>query len=195
MRFDPADFLAGLHVYSADSAYLGHAPVRQAVGFFDAEEAKVHARARKDWINAEKKALAALKTYQAADIGAMLDEIAVPEPVPVEAKVVKPVFGKPGLTEPVIIPPVFSAAPLSDDIARRQAQMVIDLDARRAPPEPAAAITTREMFRQSLDVARRLEAAEPVTAEEERWLRMYQTTSEYRAEKLIWDHYGEAMFG
>ncbi len=195
VRFDPADFLAGLHVYSADSAYLGHAPVRQAVGFFDAEEAKVHARARKDWINAEKKALAALKTYQAADIGAMLDEIAVPEPVPVEAKVVKPVFGKPGLTEPVIIPPVFSAAPLSDDIARRQAQMVIDLDARRAPPEPAAAITTREMFRRSLDVARRLDAAEPVTAEEEHWLRMYQTTSEYRAEKLIWDRYGEAMFG
>jgi putative transposase len=195
IRFDPADYLAGLHVYSADNAYLGHAPVRQAVGFFDADEARVHARARKDWMNAEKKALAALKKYEAAQIGAMLDEIAVPEAVLVEAKVVKPVFGKPAHPEALITPPKFTPAAVSDDIARRQAQMVVDLDAHRAPPAPEVAVTTRETFRWSMDVARRIAEGAPVTAEEDRWLRGYLTTAEYRAEKLIWDHYGDAMFG
>lgn len=58
-RFDPADLWGGLHVYSAENAYLGHAPCKQKAGFFDLEEARTHSKARRSWLNAEKAALEA----------------------------------------------------------------------------------------------------------------------------------------
>jgi putative transposase len=193
VRFDPADYLAGLHVYAQDGAYLGHAPVRQAVGFFDADEARVTARARKDWMNAEKKALAALKRYDAAQLGSMLDAVAPVAPEPVEAKVVKPVFGRPLRAA---APVLRDEHPMSPALERLQAEIVTDLAARRQP-EPARPPEddALELFRQALAIEARQQAAEPVTPEEARWLQGYQAGSAYRAHKAMHADFGDAMFG
>jgi transposase InsO family protein len=178
-RFDPADFHAGLHIYSQDGAYLGHAPVREAKGFFDADEARTTARARKEWMNAEKKALAALKRYDAAQLGAMLDAVAPPDPTPVEAKVVKPVFGTPARV-----------------IAERGVEVtgvVASLAAHRPPA--AAEDGPRALFRRALALERQLDAGEVLTVEQERWLRGYQTHPDYIGERLLWDAEGDAIFG
>jgi putative transposase len=178
-RFDPADFHAGLHIYSQDGAYLGHAPVREAKGFFDADEARTTARARKDWMNAEKKALAALKRYDAAQLGGMLDEIAPVNPTPIEAKVVKPVFGKPGRPAP----------PRASDATGE----IASLAAHRPnlPPEDGP----RALFRRALELERQIAAGEVLTVEQERWLRGYQTHPDYIGERLLWDAEGDTIFG
>ena len=178
-RFDPAEFHAGLHIYAQDGAYLGHAQVRQAKGFFDADEARIHSRARKDWMNAEKKALAAARKYDALTLGTMLDAVATIDPVPVEAKVVKPVFGKPG----------------KPDAAARAARPaeIATLAAHRPAPPPVEG--ARELFRRALDLERRIAAGEAVTVEQERWLLGYQTHPDYVAERVLWDAAGDSIFG
>ena len=39
------------------------------------------------------------------------------------------------------------------------------------------------------------ETGDAITAEQERWLKGYQTTAEYRAERGIWADFGDAYFG
>ena len=178
-RFDPAEFHAGLHIYAQDGAYLGHAQVREAKGFFDADEARIHSRARKDWMNAEKKALVAARKYDALTLGSMLDAVATEAPVQVEAKVVKPVFGKPGKSV---------AGPRSAEPTE-----ITTLAAHR--PTPPKAEGARELFRRALDLERQIAAGEPVTVEQERWLRGYQTHPDYIGERLLWDAEGDTIFG
>lgn len=71
------------------------------------------------------------------------------------------------------------------------------LDIARAgkSPEPAVEETSRDRFRRALDIERKLEAGEPVTRDQERWLSVFQNTSEYRSERLLWDDLGDAIFG
>ena len=72
IRFDPAAFWDGVHVYDESGAWLGHAPVRQKVGFFDMDESRVHARAKSAWVKAERAALEAQRRLSAAEIGRIL---------------------------------------------------------------------------------------------------------------------------
>jgi hypothetical protein len=185
VRFDPAAFWDGLHVYSADNAYLGHAPVRQKAGFFDADEARAHARARRDWMNAEKKALEAHRRFTTREIGEMLDNAAPPAgPVP-EAKVVRGTFGKgPARAGAVAAEPV-------PDTTALQAGIVADLAARRSAAAPAPEEQARDRFRRALE----LERQDSPTIEQQRWLSAYQATPEYRAERMLWDDLGDAIFG
>ena len=188
IRFDPAAFWDGVHVYSADNAYLGHAPVRQKVGFFDADEARAHARTRRAWLNAERARLAALQAYTAAQIGQSLDALEIAARPAVEAKVVRGTFGKgtaPASTRPQAETEDFSAA---------QAAVVADLAARRAA-QPASEETSRDRFKRALELERALEAGTAVTREQEVWLSVYQTSSEYRSERSLWTDFGDAIFG
>jgi putative transposase len=191
IRFDPAAFWDGVHVYSADNAYLGHAAVRQKVGFFDADEARTHARARNDWLRAEKAKVAALGRYTALQIGQFLDDAAPAEPAPPESKVVKGIFGKPDGRKPARKPVAETEAP---DVADVQASIVADLAARRNAAVPTEE-TARDRFKRALDLERALEAGQPVTREQQRWLSQYQTSSEYRAERGLWADFGDAIFG
>lgn len=187
VRFDPADFHAGLHIYAQDDAYLGHAPIRQAVGFFDADEARTHARARKEWMAAEKKALKALRRFEAADVGQMLDEIAPVMAEPIEAKVVKPVFGKPGKpTRPV------ATSGMTPDVAQAQAQLVTDIATRRPVAAAPVEETPRDRYLQALALQQRIAAGEPVTRDQRDWLSGYQLQSEYRTEQRMHDHFKDA---
>lgn len=187
IRFDPASFFDGLHIYSQDNAYLGHAPCLVKAGFFDMDEARAHARARNAWLAAEKTALAAHRKYKAAEIGeglAALTPVDLPKP---EAKVVRPVFAKPA-------PKSARAAP-APDLERAQAAIVADLAAHRAAPAPVAEEEPRERFRRALQLERAMGGGERLTAEQQRWLSVYQTQPEYRAERMLWDERGDAIFG
>ena len=193
IRFDPAAFWDGIHVYSADGAYLGQAPVRRKVGFFDADEARVHSRARNDWLRAERARLDALHRYTAVQIGEVLDAITPVERAKPESKVVKPVFGRPDVARPdagrfASVP----AVPASPDVVEAQAAIVVDLAARQLPPTEE---TARDRFKRALEIERALEADREVTRDQERWLSRYQTTPEYRAERLVWEDFGEAYLG
>lgn len=195
-RFDPADFLSGLHIYAQDGAYLGHAPVRQAVGFFDQDEARMTARLRREFMNAEKAKLKALRKYDAAMLSRMMDEVAPAVEAPVEANVIKPHFGQAGRA--ASRPDVPREVTVAPDIAVRQAAMIAELDAYRpvALAAPAAPESEETMlFRRALDVEARAAAGEQVTVDEARWLERFQSTAFYRAQRGLYDEFGADMFG
>ncbi|QYK42834.1 MAG: Mu transposase C-terminal domain-containing protein [Paracoccaceae bacterium] len=195
IRFDPADLHAGVHIYGADGAYLGHAACREKAGFFDMDEARAHAKARRDWVNAEKRAAEAHRRMTASDLGAILDATAPAPASPPDAKVVRPVFGQPAaVPERPAAPP--AGAPVSADVARHQAAIIADLSARRAPVATAPAEETdRERFRRALDLERREATGEVLTIEQARWLAAFQASSAYQAERLLWRDYGDEIFG
>ncbi|WP_395543742.1 hypothetical protein [Neotabrizicola sp. sgz301269] len=179
-----------IHVYSAENAYLGFAPVRQKAGFFDMDEARAHARARRAWMNAERDRLEAHRRLTALEIGQSLDALEAAATPRVEAKVVRPSFGKAAAPE--------ARASLSDglredELERARTAVVADLSTRRAPAEPEDG--PRDRFRRALMLERDLEAGRAVTPEQQRWLSMFQTTSEYRSERRLWEDFGDAMFG
>lgn len=185
-RFDPANFWDGLHIYSADNAYLGHAPCRKEAGFFDADEARAHARARNAWLAAERAAAAAHRELTAAELGQMLNEVAPTEAPKTDAKVVQLAFGKKaGRADP--------ARSDGPEVERARAGIVADLADRRPAPEPEE--TARERFRRAVELERSLEAGGSLTAEQQRWLSVYQTTPEYRAERMLWEDMGDGIFG
>lgn len=185
IRFDPAEFWLGLHVYSKDNAYLGHAPCLVKAGFFDMDEARSHVRARNAWLAAEKKALEAHRQMQVRDVGAALDGLVSEDLPKPEAKVVRPVFATPK-DRPAV------AAP-SPEVDEMQAAIVADLTARRTqrPSEE----TARERFRRALELERTSEVGAGLTRDQLEWLSAYRTTPEYRAERLLWEDMGDAIFG
>jgi len=189
-RFDPADLWSGLHVYTADNAYLGHAPCMEQAGFFDLGEARAHNRARRAWMAAERKALAAHRRFRAAELGADMDALAPADPpVAVEAKVVRPVF------HPAPQRPSAQSAPMTPDEMQAQAAMMIDLEERRAKRQPDPEEGARDRFRRAIELEHRLKHGEPVTPEQQRWLTGYRSTAEYRGERMLWDRHGDEIFG
>lgn len=194
IRFDPAHLWGGVHVYSADNAYLGHAPCQVKKGFFDMDEARIHNRARSQWMKAEKAALAAHKTYSAHQLGLELSATGTTPAPTVEAKVVKPVFGRKGDVLPAAR--VNSAPDLTaDEIAAGQAAMITDLTERLAGRATKAEETETDRFKRALDLERRAAAGEALTVEQQRWLSVYQSQPEYRAQRGIYDAFGDTMFG
>ena len=187
-RFDPENFWAGLHIYDTAGSYLGHAPVRQAVGFQNSAEGRAHNRARKAWMKAEAEALKAHRKLSVLEIGQTLDDLETAAAVQPDAKVVRPVFAKPK--------PARAAQPDSltaDELARAQARVVTDLSGRRTPkPEEE---TDRDRFRRALDLERALKAGQPVTTDQQRWLSAFQNSAAYRAERRLWDDFGDEIFG
>lgn len=195
IRFDPADLWSGVHVYSQDNAYLGHAECRSKVGFFDMDEARLTARLYRGWLKAQKAEVEAHRVFKAVELGQVLDGLstaAAPKP---EAKVVRAQFGKPvpdAIARPSGSPPIDAGT-----FDRIQAGVVASLDAARAGKALVedAEETSRERFRWALDIERRIEVGEPVTRDQQRRLSAYQATSEYRSERLLWDDFGDEIFG
>lgn len=182
VRFDPANLHAGLHVYSQDNAYLGHAVCMVKGQFFDMDEARAHARARTAWMAAEKAAAKAHRTFTAHELGEALDEIATVETAAPEAKVVRAVFGKPSVVASLESAPQLPAT-------------VADLSARRPAPIEPVEETALDRFRRALDIEARLEAREAVTPDQFNWLTGYREHWEYRSQLKLWEIHGDAMFG
>lgn len=192
IRFDPAAFWDGIHVYSADNRYLGHAPVRQKAGFFDMDEARTHARARAAWIKAERERLAAHRRLSALELSQAIEGIAAPVASPMEAKVVRPTFGKPA-AKAKVSRATQPAGVSAEELSRAQDRVVADLAARRAP-KPAEE-TDRERFRRALQIEDALKAGEAVTPEQQRWASMFLASPPGKAERQLWDQYGNEIFG
>lgn len=200
IRFDPAAFWDGVHVYSEGNGYLGHAPVRQKVGFFDMDEARAHARARGAWIKAERAALEAQRRLTATEIGRSLDDLAedakehMPSP---EAKVVRPTFGKRGgikLPEAAFAARQSKAPEDRSTIIAEQAAIVADLTARLSRDAPCEE-TPRDRYLRALELEDRIGRGHGATPEQQRWLSVYQHTAEYKAEAQMRRDFGDAYLG
>ena len=185
-RFDPAALWDGLHIYSAANEYLGHAPCRAKTGFFDVAEGRAHAKARRAHVAATREQLAAHRKLRAVELGRDLDDL-TPDMLPVpEAKVVRPVFGRlPARTE--------VAVPMSEGEIAAQAAIIADLNTFR--PERPADEGARERFRRALEIERALETGGTATPDQQRWLDSYQRTPEYQAERMLFEDFGDGMFG
>ena len=93
-RFDPANLHAPLHVYAQDGRYLGQADCIADTGFADADAARTHNRARRDWLKAVKAQADAEKRMGAQDRSpSFLDDIAPPPPAATAPSIIRPVFG------------------------------------------------------------------------------------------------------
>ncbi|MGK7661139.1 MULTISPECIES: transposase domain-containing protein [unclassified Marinovum] len=180
-RFDPADLRAPLHVYALDGRYLGEAECRVAAGFFDLDEARQHNAARKKWVKAEKEAAAAARTYRARELGQFLDGLQRREPAPApEGKVVRmtPLTRGPK--------PAPKHHPMSAEDKVQRAAFVADFGARKAEREAQAPEDdARARFARAMEMEVRLEAGEPLTNDQQRWLEGYRQTPEYRAHKAV----------
>ncbi len=183
-RFDPAKLWDGLHIYALSGEYLDHVPCQQKTGFFDVEEGRAHARARREWINAEKRALEAHRKLTVAEVATLLSDAPTPDPAPVEPKVVR-LAPMPTIPKP---------KPAAQDPARgaTHAEIVADLHQHReAKAGPRAQADDRALFAR----ARTLEAArasgEALTRDQERWLAGFQTTATYKAMAAMEEDFGD----
>ncbi|MCW1934094.1 transposase domain-containing protein [Pararhodobacter zhoushanensis] len=186
VRFDPADLHGGIHVYGFDNAYLGTAACHLPAGFLSIDAAREHNRARKDWMKAERKALDAHRKLSARELGVDLDAVAPTDAAPdPQAKVVRPMFNA---------KPRVDATPAPrPEVEAAQATVVADLAARRAPK--VADETPKQRFGRALELERAVEAGGIITEAQAHWLRVYQSTPEYRAEHMLWSDFGDAYFG
>ncbi len=190
VRFDPADYWSGLHVYSAENAYLGHVPCKAKVGFFDTDEARTLAKVKREYQKRDKAAVAAHKRYRAAELGQMLDDLPTAPMAPVEAKVVRPVFG--GATPEDRRRPAPPTPQADQALAAVQAGIAADISMRAALAENEE--SPRERFRRALELQRAEARGEELTRDQRQWLGRYAETSEYRGEKTLHDDFGDTMF-
>lgn len=187
-RFDPGDFKAGLHIYALSGEYLGHAEPKLMAGFFDIEEARAHNAARRKWMRAEKDALEAARHMSVTDISAHLDRVAPPPAEPVEARIVRPMFdAKPKERRQV--------PEASQEIQQAQIAMLDEVRASKPRPQSTPEDEPLERFRRALEIEGRLKAGKAVSRDEERWLSSYQSQPEYRANMLLYEDFGDGMFG
>jgi hypothetical protein len=84
-------------------------------------------------------------------------------------------------------------APFTIDLAKRQLELEAEL---LHPEEPDAEVvrleTPRTRFMRGLEISRRLDAGLPVCAEDVRWFDVYSTQPEYRANRRVYEDFGEA---
>ena len=93
-RFDPADLHAGLHLYHADGRYLGLAALKEAGGFFDIDDARAHARAKTQFMRAERDSLKAARTMSQIELARLHKTTsAPPDPTPAAPRVIRGKFG------------------------------------------------------------------------------------------------------
>lgn len=90
LRLDPQNLHDGVHVYRTSGEYLGHAPCVEAVGFADADAARAHGRARREWMRGAKMQAAAEKKLSLDDLAALTPKVA--DATAPETKVIRPIF-------------------------------------------------------------------------------------------------------
>lgn len=190
-RFDPAALRDGLHLYALSGEYLGLAECRDPAGFFDLEEARNHAAARRKWIKAEKAAAKAQQRFTAVEMGSLLDQAApTTDTVTVEAKVLRPAFPK----GPRAVPQASDQSPAQQ---AERAAFVTEFQphAERKAETSVDHEDARSRFARALEMQARLEAGEKLTAVQARWLGGYQQTPEFKAHKAVHDNFGGEQSG
>ena len=92
LRFDPEALHQPVHVYRPDGAYLGKAECLEAVGFFNTEAGRAHARVLNDFLKKSKAAAIAEQKLSLSELAAMAPAIELPE-LP-ENRVVRPFIAR-----------------------------------------------------------------------------------------------------
>ena len=192
-RFDPEDLHAGLYLYSLQGEFLGEAPCREKVGFFDLVGARLHARQKAQRRRIERQLLAAHRPVSVTELAAELAAMPPTLPDQLEAKVVQivPMQARRPLIERQV--------PQPDTAQDAEFELfTADFGKRRpaaAPVAAAAEETSVDQFWRALDIERRSEAGEHVAADEaEFWGRM-QRLPEFQAMRTMFNAFGAAAIG
>lgn len=183
-RFDDAALWDGLHIYALTGEYLGFAPCQEATGFFDANGAKEIKRARAKFTKASRAALDAQRKLQAKEVAAGALGAMPPAPEKPAAQVV-------AMPAPHKRAAKVKARTPEEE---RPVEEIVTAMAERRParldPEDE-----RDRFDRAVEIEARQARGEQVTDDETRWLGAYQTTPEYRAQKLIAEQLGKGGRG
>ncbi|MGR3501573.1 transposase domain-containing protein [Pseudaestuariivita sp.] len=181
-RFDRADLWAGLHIYDLTGEYRGHAVCQAKAGFFDVEEGRAHAKARGDWMKAERAAARAHRKLTAAELGEALAEAALPQAEAPEPKVVR-----------IATTPRPEPKPVVDaGIEAKQAELIEDFETRKlAHVQRQDDEDERDLARRAFDIEARLERGEELTRDQRKWLNSFQRTPTYKAMKAMVESFGE----
>lgn len=94
--------------------------------------------------------------------------------------------------------PALDVSPLSDAQLLRHEQTVREFEAANVTCMVSArekTETARDRFRRALDLERRMAAGEGLSPEDGAWLARFRTSTEYRAEAMLYEDFGDAMFG
>ena len=175
-RFDVDDLHAGLHIYDLDGAYLGHAPCLEKGGFLDVEDARTHARKRKQYIRSVKKLAQAEKDLSDAEIAARVRAAGTPAPPDLPpADVVKLVTGHAKAPKPTR-----SRQTLDEVEAQERLNAGITRLADRRPAETEDDPEVR--FNRALELEAIIAAGDALTDAQQSWLTEYQQSGEYRGQ-------------
>jgi len=125
VRFDPADLHGAVHAYRLDGRYIGKAECIERTGFFDADAARNHSRARNAWMKAQKAKLAAERSMAIDEVAALM---ARPDPAPdfQPSKVTRLVHGNAVRALPVPEPLADPQTDFAQDFARGLRLIVAD---------------------------------------------------------------------
>ncbi len=189
VRFDPEDLHAGTYIYALDGAFMGFAECKEKVGFFDLVGAQEHARITSHRKRAEKRLLEANRPIGVKEVAAELDALSTPIPAALEAKVVRPSFGK-ATKGPLIGAPVYEAKRTDADEAtylKFVAKHTRDEAAKKATSEVPD--TARDRFHRALELEAKSATGKRIGEAEAHWLVGYQQTSEYRGERRVWEDF------
>lgn len=180
-RFDPEALWDGLEIYRLDGVYLGHADCVEAAGFADADAAREHGRARRQWLRGKKlQAEAEVRMSPAAVAALIPPHAAAPAPVGTVVALPRPVHD-------LRRTPVQTLTPEQE--ARREA-MIHEFPVPAAPT--SIADEKRQRFARAQTAEARLAAGETLPETEARWLSAYQKLPEYRALAAVAADFGGA---
>lgn len=188
-RFDAGNLWDGLHIYALTGEYLGFAPCQQKVKFFDVDEGRALAKARRHWMKAQKAAGKALAVYTAAEVATALKSAPkVPEPPKPEPKVVQMVpIARRARPEPPKPDP--RAAELHAGIVADLTGPILDRQMTREADDKA------EAYARVRELERRAEAGEALSREQARWVESFRRTGTYKAMRQMEEDFGETRNG
>lgn len=197
VRMDPND-IGRAHVFTLDQAeYLGEAICPELAGIhpqtFERARKELNAQLLKQKIEPIKAEIKEITSgpaliEKALEVAARDVPNVVPLPKREEQHSTPQIAAALDVTrqpEPVAIP---------QNVADLHAQILADL----APKAPGgnvtpirATATPEQRFRRWLDVAARLQASEPVAADEAHWAGTYETSAEFKIQKALYDDFGD----
>ena len=187
VRFDPEDLHAGVYLYELSGEFMGYAECKEKSGFFSLEDAQETARQTSKFKRMHRKLLKETRTTSVGDLAAELDALPrTPSPM-VDAKVVSAPFGK-GSKKPLVAAPQYQDTQTAAEKADHKVFMA-DFSASKPKAEPIEE-TARQTFMRALELERKADAGERIGEAEAAWLKGYQTTAEYRGERIVYEDFG-----
>jgi putative transposase len=184
VRFDPEDLHAGVYLYELSGEFMGYAECKVKSGFFSLEDAQETARQKSKFKRMHRKLLKEVRPMDVGDLAAELDALPRTAAPIVDAKVVSAKFGK---ESSLVERPEYVDAETEEQKTARKVFMA-DFTARKPKPEPVEE-TARETFLRALELERKADAGERIGEAEAAWLKGYQTTAEYRGEKMVYEDF------